>query len=75
MIGLGIGVSGLGVTVLGIVADTWGIETAMQCITFLPLLSWFLPAERTQTAESAPGTPDSASQERSAELSKAAQNQ
>ena len=27
MIGLGIGVSGLGVTVLGIVADTWGIET------------------------------------------------
>ncbi len=76
MTGLGIGVGGLGLTVLGIVADIWGIETAMQCIAFLPLLPWilvwFLPVERTQTAESTPGNPDSGSQEQLAELSKSA---
>lgn len=79
MTGLGVGVAGLGVTVLAIVADTGGVETAMQCIAFWTLLPWtlvwFLPAERKQTAESAPGTPDSGSQERLAQLSKAAQNQ
>jgi FSR family fosmidomycin resistance protein-like MFS transporter len=40
MTGLGIGAGGLGVTALGMVADSWGVETAMRVISFLPLLPW-----------------------------------
>ncbi len=40
MTGLGIGAGGLGVTALGIVADAWGVETAMRIISVLPLLPW-----------------------------------
>ncbi|MGE0683290.1 MAG: MFS transporter [Candidatus Binatia bacterium] len=42
MTGLGIGAGGLGVIVLGKVADVWGVETAMYLISFLPLLPWSL---------------------------------
>ncbi len=48
MTGVGIGAGGLGVTGLGWIADTRGVETAMQIISVLPLLPWlivfFLPA-------------------------------
>jgi FSR family fosmidomycin resistance protein-like MFS transporter len=40
MTGLGIGAGGLGVTLLGSVADYWGVNTTMQVISFLPLLPW-----------------------------------
>jgi MFS transporter, FSR family, fosmidomycin resistance protein len=42
MTGLGIGAGGLGVTALGVVADSWGVEAAMRVISFLPLLPWSL---------------------------------
>ncbi len=42
MTGLGIGAGGLGVTVLGKVADVWGVETSMFIISVLPLLPWSL---------------------------------
>jgi FSR family fosmidomycin resistance protein-like MFS transporter len=52
MTGLGIGAGGLGVTALGKVADVWGVETAMQIISLLPLLPWalvlMLPAAATE---------------------------
>ena len=58
MTGLGFGVGGLGVTILGVTADAWGIVTTMQLIAFLPLLPWilvwFLPQDAIQTVESAP---------------------
>ena len=38
--GLGIGAGGIGVTALGVVADTWGVETTMWLISVLPLLPW-----------------------------------
>jgi FSR family fosmidomycin resistance protein-like MFS transporter len=48
MTGVGIGAGGLGVMGLGWVADTRGVETAMQIISVLPLLPWlivfFLPS-------------------------------
>ena len=48
MTGVGIGAGGLGVTGLGWIADTRGVETAMQIISVLPLLPWiivfFLPS-------------------------------
>ncbi len=40
MTGVGFGVGGLSVMGLGIVADTWGIETTMQVISVLPILPW-----------------------------------
>jgi FSR family fosmidomycin resistance protein-like MFS transporter len=51
MTGLGIGAGGLGVTALGVVADSWGVETAMRVISFLPILPWsiilMLPSNAT----------------------------
>lgn len=48
MVGFAIGTGGLGVTLLGLVADNWGVPTALQTMTAMPimgfLLSWFLPA-------------------------------
>src|SRR5262249_17131198 len=40
MTGLGIGAGGLGVTGLGMMADAWGVESAMRAISVLPLLPW-----------------------------------
>ena len=42
MTGLGIGAGGLGVAVMGRVADLWGVEATMQLISVLPLLPWVL---------------------------------
>ena len=48
MVGFAIGTGGLGVTLLGLVADTWGILTALQTMMVMPvmgfLLCLFLPA-------------------------------
>lgn len=58
MTGLGIGAGGLGVTALGMVADSWGVETAMRVISFLPLLPWsivlLLPSETKAKEVGAP---------------------
>jgi MFS transporter, FSR family, fosmidomycin resistance protein len=56
MTGLGIGAGGLGVAVMGRIADLWGVESTMQLISVLPLLPWalvfLLPA--TVTSQEAP---------------------
>jgi MFS transporter, FSR family, fosmidomycin resistance protein len=48
MVGFAIGTGGLGVTLLGIVADIWGVPAALSAMAFMPplglLLSLFLPA-------------------------------
>jgi FSR family fosmidomycin resistance protein-like MFS transporter len=48
MVGFAIGTGGLGVTLLGIVADAWGVPAALSAMAFMPplglLLSLFLPA-------------------------------
>ena len=56
MTGLGIGAGGLGVTGLGLVADAWGVESAMRIISLLPLLPWglVLLLPPTSTAKAAP---------------------
>jgi FSR family fosmidomycin resistance protein-like MFS transporter len=47
MLGLGIGTGGLGVTLMGAVADTWGVPAALSLLGFLPaiavVLTFFLP--------------------------------
>jgi MFS transporter, FSR family, fosmidomycin resistance protein len=54
MTGVGIGAGGLGVTGLGWIADTRGVEAAMQLISVLPLLPWlivfFLPSPTSPQA-------------------------
>lgn len=54
MTGVGIGVGGLGVAILGRIADFWGVESTMQLISVLPLLPWtlvfLLPATATSPA-------------------------
>ena len=56
MTGLGIGAGGLGVAMMGRMADLWGVESTMQLISVLPLLPWalvfLLPA--TSTAQESP---------------------
>lgn len=42
MTGVGIGAGGLGVTALGWIADTRGVDTAMTIISILPLLPWLI---------------------------------
>jgi len=48
MVGFAIGTGGLGVTLLHIVADAWGVPAALSAMAFMPplglLLSLFLPA-------------------------------
>ena len=48
MVGFAIGTGGLGVTLLGIVADRWGVPAALHSLAFMPimgfLLSLLLPA-------------------------------
>lgn len=40
MVGFTIGTAGLGVTLFGIIADTWGIPAAMKVIFLMPLISF-----------------------------------
>jgi len=56
MTGLGIGAGGLGVAALGRFADAWGVDAAMQAISFLPLLPWALVLllPTTSTVQEAP---------------------
>jgi len=48
MVGFAIGTGGLGVTLLGIVADIWGVPTALQTLATMPFIGFilclFLPA-------------------------------
>lgn len=39
MLGFGIGTGGLGVTVMGAVADAWGVPVALSLLSFLPALA------------------------------------
>jgi FSR family fosmidomycin resistance protein-like MFS transporter len=56
MTGLGIGAGGLGVAVMGRIADLWGVESTMQLISALPLLPWVLVflLPTTSTIQEAP---------------------
>lgn len=42
MVGFAIGTGGLGVTLLGLVADHWGVPTALQSLTIMPLIGFLL---------------------------------
>jgi len=42
MTGVGIGAGGLGVTGLGWIADTWGVDVTMRLISILPVLPWLV---------------------------------
>jgi len=48
MVGFAIGTGGMGVTLLGLVADTWGVPIALQTLTVIPIMGFllclFLPA-------------------------------
>jgi FSR family fosmidomycin resistance protein-like MFS transporter len=57
MVGFAIGTGGLGVTLLGIVADYWGVPAALKTMTIMPLigllLCWLLPAGSFHQSRSA----------------------
>jgi FSR family fosmidomycin resistance protein-like MFS transporter len=42
MVGFAVGTGGIGVTLLGIIADHWGVPMAMKSILILPLLGFIL---------------------------------
>jgi len=42
MIGFAVGVSGIGVILLGVIADTWGVPVAMKAITLLPVIGFLV---------------------------------
>jgi FSR family fosmidomycin resistance protein-like MFS transporter len=42
MVGFAIGTGGIGVTLLGVVADTFGVPAALESIMILPLIGFFL---------------------------------
>jgi FSR family fosmidomycin resistance protein-like MFS transporter len=42
MVGFSIGVSGIGVILLGAIADTWGVPAAMKAIIFLPVIGFLV---------------------------------
>jgi len=54
IVGFAIGAGGLGVTLLGWVADHWGLPTVLWICALMPLLgfvvAWFLPTPRTEIA-------------------------
>jgi len=54
ILGFAIGAGGLGVTLLGWVADHWGLPTVRWICALMPLrgfaVAWFLPAPRTEIA-------------------------
>ena len=42
MIGFAVGVSGIGVILLGVIADTWGVPVAMKAIILLPVIGFLV---------------------------------
>ncbi len=42
MVGFAIGTGGMGVTLLGLLADTWGVPTALKTITVMPIMGFLL---------------------------------
>jgi FSR family fosmidomycin resistance protein-like MFS transporter len=42
VVGLGVGTGGIGVTLLGVIADAWGVPMAMKAILLLPLMGFGL---------------------------------
>jgi FSR family fosmidomycin resistance protein-like MFS transporter len=42
MIGFAIGIGGIGVTLLGLVTDTWRVPTALKTMTVLPIVGFLL---------------------------------
>ncbi|MBI5605728.1 MAG: MFS transporter, partial [Deltaproteobacteria bacterium] len=42
MVGFAIGTGGLGVTLLGLVADFWGVPAALQTLAVIPLIGFLL---------------------------------
>ncbi|MGA3083192.1 MAG: MFS transporter [Thermodesulfobacteriota bacterium] len=59
MVGFAIGTGGMGVTLLGLVADTWGVPTALKTITVLPIMGFllclFLTSASFQRSKGSPG--------------------
>ena len=59
MVGFAIGTGGLGVTLLGLVADTWGIPTALQTMTVMPIMGFLfcllLPASSFHRSKGSQG--------------------
>jgi FSR family fosmidomycin resistance protein-like MFS transporter len=57
MVGFAIGTGGVGVTLLGMIADHWGVPMALKTIFALPLLGFGLslllhfPHKKTKAAE------------------------
>jgi FSR family fosmidomycin resistance protein-like MFS transporter len=41
-VGFAIGTGGVGVTILGIIADIWGVPAALQFITILPVIGFLI---------------------------------
>jgi FSR family fosmidomycin resistance protein-like MFS transporter len=56
IIGLAVGMGGIGVTLLGAIADRWGLQTAMDITALLPVAGFVialaLPSERARRARS-----------------------
>jgi len=50
MIGFGVGAGGIGATLMGHIADIYGVSTVFQYLVYLPilafLLTWWMPGER-----------------------------
>jgi FSR family fosmidomycin resistance protein-like MFS transporter len=42
MVGFAVGTGGVGVTLLGTIADRWGVPVAMNAILILPLIGFVL---------------------------------
>jgi FSR family fosmidomycin resistance protein-like MFS transporter len=42
VVGFGVGTGGIGVTLLGVIADAWGVPVAMKAILLLPLIGFGL---------------------------------
>jgi FSR family fosmidomycin resistance protein-like MFS transporter len=42
MVGFAVGMSGIGVTLLGVIADTWGVPVAMKTILLLPVIGFLV---------------------------------
>jgi FSR family fosmidomycin resistance protein-like MFS transporter len=42
MVGFSISAAGIGVTLLGSIADTWGVPMAIKAVFVLPLISFVL---------------------------------
>jgi FSR family fosmidomycin resistance protein-like MFS transporter len=51
VVGFAVGAGGIGVTLLGTIADTWGVPMAMKAILVLPLVGFGLTLLVTYTPE------------------------